>query len=92
MDDGPAPARPRQVMTSLEVDEAWLAAADPDSPDWLRQWLRETVDAYRTGDLERVLEPIAIPRSRSSSRENCPMRAPIAAIEGGDRGPARLAA
>jgi ketosteroid isomerase-like protein len=42
-------------MVDLEVGEDWFDALDPDSPDWLRDWLRETYDMWRTGDLERML-------------------------------------
>jgi ketosteroid isomerase-like protein len=47
--------RARQVMVDLEVGEDWLEVLDPDSPDWLRDWVRATYDIWSTGDLDRVL-------------------------------------
>ena len=48
--------RARQVVVDLEVGDDWFDALDPDSPAWLRDWTRETFDAWRTGDLDWVLE------------------------------------
>ena len=48
--------RARQVMQSLDMDRDWLGSLDPDSPPWVVEWQRETVDAYRAGDLEWLLE------------------------------------
>jgi len=38
------------------MDRDWLGSLDPDSPPWVVAWQRETVDAYRAGDLEWLLE------------------------------------
>ena len=38
------------------MDRDWLGSLDPDSPPWVVEWQRGTVDAYRAGDLEWLLE------------------------------------
>jgi ketosteroid isomerase-like protein len=47
--------RARQVMVDLDVGEDWFDVVDPDSPEWLREWVRDTYDTWRTGDLDRML-------------------------------------
>jgi ketosteroid isomerase-like protein len=46
----------RQVMREIAMDERWLAAIDPGSPDWLVEIQRETIAAYQAGDLDWVIE------------------------------------
>jgi ketosteroid isomerase-like protein len=46
----------RQVMVDLDVGDDWFEALDPDSPAWLRDWTLQTVEAWRAGDLDWVLE------------------------------------
>jgi ketosteroid isomerase-like protein len=49
--------RARQVMIDLGVEvDAWLRAVDPDSPERIVDWTRQTADAWQRGDLERLLE------------------------------------
>jgi ketosteroid isomerase-like protein len=48
--------RVREVMKSLEADEAWLDALDPESPEWLVELQQQTLEAYRSGDLDWVLD------------------------------------
>lgn len=48
--------RVREVMQSVDMGDDWLEVIDPDLPEWLLARQRETVDAYRTGDLEWILE------------------------------------
>jgi ketosteroid isomerase-like protein len=48
--------RARETMRGLGFDDRWLDAADQDSPEWMLERLRETVEAYRSGDLDWVLE------------------------------------
>jgi ketosteroid isomerase-like protein len=40
----------------LEMGDEWFAAIDPGSPEWMVNLHRQTIDAYRAGDLEWVLE------------------------------------
>jgi ketosteroid isomerase-like protein len=42
-------------MVDIEVGEDWFDALDPNSPDWLCDWVRATYDIWRTGDLDRLL-------------------------------------
>ena len=46
----------RQVLLDLDVGDEWLAALDPGSPKWMVELQRQTMDAYRAGDLEWVLD------------------------------------
>ena len=50
--------RARQVLIDLSVSagDDWLDAIDPESPAWMVDLQRQTLDAYRTGNLEWVLE------------------------------------
>lgn len=43
-------------MQAIAKDVDWLTVLDPDSPRWLVDLQRETLDAYRAGDLGWVLE------------------------------------
>ena len=43
-------------MRSFEMDDKWLTALDADSPEWLLTLQRESIDAYRTGDINWLLE------------------------------------
>ena len=43
-------------MVELGFDDRWIDVADPDSPEWLLERARATVEAYRSGDLDWVLE------------------------------------
>ena len=43
------------IDLGVEVD-AWLRAVDPDSPERIVDWTRQTADAWQRGDLERLLE------------------------------------
>jgi ketosteroid isomerase-like protein len=47
--------RARQVMADLEVGEGWFDVLDPDSPDWLSDWVRDTYAIWSTADLDRLL-------------------------------------
>jgi ketosteroid isomerase-like protein len=48
--------RARQVMVDLGVEvDRWLGALDPDSPEWVVDWTRQTAEAWRGGDLELLL-------------------------------------
>jgi ketosteroid isomerase-like protein len=46
----------RKTMRELGFGERWLDAAEPDSPEWMMDRLRETIRAYGDGDLDWVLE------------------------------------
>jgi ketosteroid isomerase-like protein len=48
--------RARDVIQSFGMDEHWIAAVDPDSPEWLEELMRGIVAAFAAGDLESVLE------------------------------------
>jgi ketosteroid isomerase-like protein len=43
-------------MRSMEMSDDWLKRIDPDSPEWMFERQRETIEAYRGGDLDWVLE------------------------------------
>src|SRR4051794_19167696 len=43
-------------MRSSGMGDHWLEAIDPDLPEWMLAREREAADAYRTGDLEWLLE------------------------------------
>ena len=46
----------RQVMLDLKIGDEWQATLDPDCPPWVVEFMRQTVDAYRAGDLEWLLQ------------------------------------
>jgi ketosteroid isomerase-like protein len=54
--DAESRERARQVMMDLEIGDEWLSVLDPDSPTWIADYIREFSDAYRTGDLDWLLE------------------------------------
>ena len=45
-------------MRSLDISgiDAWEAVVDPGSPPWVAGWLGGILQAYRTGDLDWVIE------------------------------------
>ena len=43
-------------MRQVVSDDAWIKVLDADSPQWLTDLQRELVEAYRSGDLEWVLD------------------------------------
>src|SRR5215207_8613304 len=54
-------------MQAIAKDVDWLTVLDPDSPRWLVDVQRETIDAYRAGDLGWVLEHAHPDQSRNAS-------------------------
>ena len=60
-------------MQAIAKDVDWLTVIDPDSPRWLVDLQRETIDAYRAGDLGWVLEHTH-PDSRETRRSVPPAR------------------
>jgi ketosteroid isomerase-like protein len=48
--------RARQVMLDLEVGDEWLAVIDPDSPEWVTDYIADLIDAYRNGDIDWAIE------------------------------------
>jgi ketosteroid isomerase-like protein len=64
-----------EVLRALQIDESWMDALDLNSPEWLVKLQRETIDAYRAGDVDWLLEhahpeveifqPRELPDSRS---------------------------
>src|SRR5215207_6729223 len=54
-------------MQAIAKDVDWLTVLDPDSPRWLVDVQRETIDAYRAGDLGWVLEHTHPDQSRNAS-------------------------
>jgi ketosteroid isomerase-like protein len=46
----------RKTLVEIGFDDRWLEVADADSPEWLLERARATVEAYQSGDLDWVLE------------------------------------
>jgi ketosteroid isomerase-like protein len=46
----------REAMLEFDVGEEWLEAVDPGSPAWLTEWQRDTIEAYRTADVDWLLQ------------------------------------
>jgi ketosteroid isomerase-like protein len=45
----------RQFMVEMDIGEEWLEAIDPGSPGWLTDYIRDTIAAYRSGDIDWLL-------------------------------------
>jgi ketosteroid isomerase-like protein len=73
-------------MRSIDMGDHWLEVIDPDLPEWLLARQRETVDAYRAGDLEWLLEhthpeiEIVQPPEFPDGRSYCGLEGPIDAL------------
>jgi len=46
----------RQFMLEMDLGEEWLEAIDPGSPQWLTDYIRDTMVAYRDGDIDWLIE------------------------------------
>jgi ketosteroid isomerase-like protein len=46
----------RQFMLEMDIGQEWLEAIEPGSPQWLTDYIRDTVVAYRDGDVDWLLE------------------------------------
>lgn len=45
-----------RLLREFPVHDGWMDTLDPGSPDWLKTLLRETIDAYKAGDVDWVLK------------------------------------
>ena len=43
-------------MLEMDIGQEWVEAIEPGSPQWLADYIRDTVVAYREGDVDWLLE------------------------------------